>query len=49
MLIFVELQKYQLKWEEERVSEVDAPSTEEFPFGSISADKLREKYVEISI
>lgn len=38
-------QKYQLKWEEDRVFEVDAPSIDEFPLGSISADELREKYV----
>jgi len=38
-------QRYQLKWEEEHVFEVDAPTTEEFPLGSITADELREKYV----
>lgn len=37
--------KYQSKWEEEGVFEADAPSTEEFPLDSISADELREKYV----
>ncbi|KAL2024352.1 hypothetical protein VTK56DRAFT_8834 [Thermocarpiscus australiensis] len=37
--------KYQRKWEQEGVFEVDAPSTEEFPLGSISPDELREKYV----
>lgn len=39
------MQKYQLLWEEDHVFEVDAPSTEEYPLGSISADELREKYV----
>ena len=33
--------KYQQKWEEEHVFEVDAPSTAEFPLGSISPDELR--------
>lgn len=32
-------------WEEEGAFEVDAPSTDEFPLDSISADELREKYV----
>lgn len=36
--------KYQQKWEEEGVFEVDAPSTAEFPLGSISPDELREKF-----
>lgn len=39
------VQKYQLLWEEDHVFEVDAPSTDEYPLGSISADELREKYV----
>lgn len=39
------MQKYQLLWEEDHVFEVDAPSTDEYPLGSISADELREKYV----
>jgi len=47
MLNLVFAQKYQLKWEEERVFEVDAPSIEEFPLGSISASELREKYVTV--
>lgn len=32
-------------WEEERAFEVDAPTTEEFPLDSLTADELREKYV----
>ncbi|KAM7203947.1 leucine--tRNA ligase, cytoplasmic [Rhypophila sp. PSN 637] len=41
----IEIEKrYQRKWEEEGVFEVDAPSTDEFPLGSISPDELREKY-----
>jgi leucyl-tRNA synthetase len=40
------VQKYQLRWEEDKVFEVDAPTLEEFPLGSISADELREKYVD---
>ncbi|KAK3990753.1 putative leucyl-tRNA synthetase, cytoplasmic [Cladorrhinum sp. PSN332] len=36
--------KYQQKWEEEHVFETDAPSIEEFPLDSISADELREKF-----
>ena len=39
------MQKYQLLWEEDHIFEVDAPSTDEYPLGSISADELREKYV----
>jgi hypothetical protein len=39
------VQRYQLLWEEDHVFEVDAPSTDEYPLGSISADELREKYV----
>lgn len=45
MLKRVFAQKYQLKWEEDRAFEVDAPSIEEFPLESISASELREKYV----
>ncbi|KAK1754414.1 leucine--tRNA ligase, cytoplasmic [Echria macrotheca] len=41
----IEIEKrYQLKWEEERVFEVDAPSVDEFPLGSITAAELREKF-----
>ncbi|KAK3370851.1 hypothetical protein B0T24DRAFT_627193 [Lasiosphaeria ovina] len=36
--------KYQLKWEEDHIFEVDAPSTTEIPLDSITADELREKY-----
>ncbi|KAK4178800.1 putative leucyl-tRNA synthetase, cytoplasmic [Triangularia setosa] len=36
--------KYQLKWEEDHVFEVDAPSIDEFPLDSITADELREKF-----
>ncbi|KAF9883481.1 cytosolic leucyl tRNA synthetase [Aspergillus nanangensis] len=42
-LIAIE-KKYQAQWKENKVFEVDAPSTEEVPFGSMSADELREKY-----
>ena len=41
----IEIEKrYQQKWEQEGVFEVDAPSTAEFPLGSISPDELREKF-----
>jgi Leucyl-tRNA synthetase len=43
-LIAIE-KKYQKKWEEEHVFEVDAPSIDEFPLESISPEELREKYV----
>ncbi|KAK0665384.1 putative leucyl-tRNA synthetase, cytoplasmic [Cercophora samala] len=36
--------KYQQKWEENHVFEVDAPSIDEFPLESITADELREKF-----
>ncbi|KAK3939257.1 leucine--tRNA ligase, cytoplasmic [Diplogelasinospora grovesii] len=36
--------KYQSKWEEAGVFEVDAPPTSEIPLGSISAEELREKF-----
>jgi leucyl-tRNA synthetase len=36
--------KYQKQWQEKKVFESDAPSTEEFAFGSIPAKELREKY-----
>ncbi|KAK4464648.1 putative leucyl-tRNA synthetase, cytoplasmic [Cladorrhinum samala] len=36
--------KYQKKWEEDHVFEVDAPSIEEFPLDSITPDELREKF-----
>ncbi|KAK5661310.1 hypothetical protein OQA88_11205 [Cercophora sp. LCS_1] len=41
----IEIEKrYQQQWEEDKVFEVDAPSTEEFPYGSISPNELREKF-----
>ncbi|KAK3900551.1 hypothetical protein C8A05DRAFT_35812 [Staphylotrichum tortipilum] len=36
--------KYQQQWEQDGIFEVDAPSIDEFPLGSISADELREKF-----
>jgi hypothetical protein len=36
-------------WVEQGVFEVDAPSIDEYPLGSISADELREKYVICSV
>ncbi|KAK4102494.1 leucyl-tRNA synthetase [Parathielavia hyrcaniae] len=36
--------KYQRMWEENGVFEVDAPSVDDFPLGSISPDELREKF-----
>jgi hypothetical protein len=36
-------------WEEERAFEVDAPTTEEYPLDSMTADELREKYVANNI
>lgn len=44
----LDLQRYQQKWEEDHVFEVDAPSIDEFPLESITADELREKYVQLS-
>ncbi|KZZ97013.1 leucyl-tRNA synthetase, cytoplasmic [Ascosphaera apis ARSEF 7405] len=41
-LIAIE-KKYQKKWQEDKVFEVNAPSTEEVPLHSISAAELREK------
>ncbi|GAO16259.1 uncharacterized protein UV8b_08222 [Ustilaginoidea virens] len=41
-LIAVE-KKYQQKWQDDRVFEVDAPTTAEVPLHSISAAELREK------
>ncbi|KAK4667545.1 cytosolic leucyl tRNA synthetase [Podospora pseudopauciseta] len=41
----IEIEKrYQQKWEEDHVFEVDAPSIDEFPLESITADELREKF-----
>jgi leucyl-tRNA synthetase len=42
-LIAIE-KKYQQKWQQDRVFEIDAPSTSEIPLNSISAADLREKY-----
>ncbi|KAK3951887.1 hypothetical protein QBC32DRAFT_153395 [Pseudoneurospora amorphoporcata] len=36
--------KYQQKWEQDGVFEVDAPSTAEFPLDAITPDELREKH-----
>jgi leucyl-tRNA synthetase len=36
--------KYQRIWEEDGVFQVDAPSIEEFPLGSISPEELRQKF-----
>ncbi|KAK0634361.1 hypothetical protein B0T17DRAFT_611386 [Bombardia bombarda] len=36
--------KYQQKWEEEGIFEVDAPSTADYPLESITPDELRAKY-----
>ena len=41
-LVAVE-KKYQQKWQDDRVFEVDAPTTSEVPLHSISAAELREK------
>lgn len=35
--------RYQKKWANDRIFEADAPSTKEYPFGSISPDDLRKK------
>ncbi|KKY24094.1 putative leucyl-trna synthetase [Phaeomoniella chlamydospora] len=35
--------KYQTKWQEEGVFQVDAPSLDEIPYGSITDEKLREQ------
>lgn len=41
----IELEKkYQMRWEEDGVFEVDAPSIDEYPLEDISADELREKF-----
>ncbi|KAL2755416.1 hypothetical protein ACRALDRAFT_1064467 [Sodiomyces alcalophilus JCM 7366] len=42
-LIAIE-KKYQKKWAEDKIFEVEAPSLEEHPLGSISAAELRAKY-----
>ncbi|KAM0285779.1 hypothetical protein ACHAQH_001241 [Verticillium albo-atrum] len=42
-LIAIE-KKYQQQWSDKKLFEVDAPSIEEYPLGSISADELREKH-----
>ncbi|KAK5256614.1 cytosolic leucyl tRNA synthetase [Cryomyces antarcticus] len=45
LIFLVAIEKrYQQKWAEERVFETDAPSTEEVPFNSVSADELRSKH-----
>lgn len=35
--------KYQQKWAEEKIFEVDAPSTKEVPLHSVSAEELRKQ------
>ncbi|KAJ5777740.1 hypothetical protein N7520_000986 [Penicillium odoratum] len=42
-LIAIE-KKYQAQWKENKVFEVDAPSFEEIPEGSMTGDQMREKY-----
>ncbi|KAJ6015993.1 Leucine--tRNA ligase cytoplasmic [Penicillium herquei] len=42
-LIAIE-KKYQAQWKENKVFEVDAPSFEEVPQGSMTADEMREKH-----
>ncbi|KAJ5679729.1 Leucine--tRNA ligase cytoplasmic [Penicillium macrosclerotiorum] len=42
-LIAIE-KKYQAKWKQDKVFEVDAPSFEEIPQGSMSASEMREKH-----
>lgn len=42
--LIVQEQKYQKQWEEDAVFQANAPTTQEIPLGSISADELRKKY-----
>ncbi|RMZ77813.1 hypothetical protein DV737_g4142, partial [Chaetothyriales sp. CBS 132003] len=43
--VLIEMEKkYQKKWQESKVFEADAPTTDEFAFGSIPAAELRAKF-----
>ncbi|KPI43510.1 Leucine--tRNA ligase, cytoplasmic [Cyphellophora attinorum] len=43
--VLIEIEKkYQKKWQEDKVFESDAPTTEEIPFGSASASDIRTKH-----
>jgi len=42
--LIVQEQRYQKKWEEDAVFQATAPTTQEIPLGSITAEELRQKH-----